>query len=456
MNLKYFFRREDDFKPGIYKHTVNFPNGGYRRMHLRVENDLNGIFWLNGNESFYLNESAAFFTWLIMNQKSGREVKRLMRNRFGASAVQAEADFENFKPLMQAIFEGKAGAAELCESGIDLITPFSKVPDAPYRMDLALTYGCNNNCAHCYNEPGRGKQPLTPEQWKQVLDKLDKIAIPHVVFTGGEPTILPFLPDLVSYADQLGIVSGLNTNGRLMRNEELTEKLAAASLDHVQVTLESVDPEIHDAMVGAKGAWEETVAGIRMAVKHHIHINTNTTLLTHNASVEAVNRLSDFLAELGVMTFGLNALIYSGKGKEIDSAIHTDRLQELLDAAKSAAERNRQHLLWYTPTQYCLFDPVTSGVGYKSCSAAKYSMCIEPDGNVLPCQSWYEPVGNILTDDWEKIWNHPLCLRLRNKEYMPALCGKCDSRDLCTCGCPLEVEKNGANIHPRIVLPDCF
>lgn len=456
MNLRYFFRREDDFKPGIYKHTVSFPDGGYRRMHLRVEADLNGIFWLNGNESFYLNESACFFTWLILNQKSEREVKRLMRNRFGPSAVQAEKDFQDFKPLMQAIYEGKAGADELCESGIDLITPFSKFPDAPYRMDLALTYGCNNHCAHCYNEPGRGKNVLNFEQWKQVLDKLDEIAIPHVVFTGGEPTIVPYLPDLVSYADHLGIVSGLNTNGRLLRNESLTEKLKAASLDHVQVTLESVDPEIHDAMVGAKGAWEETVAGIKMAVKHDIHINTNTTLLTHNASVEAVNRLSDFLSSLGVKTFGLNALIRSGKGKEVDSAIAVDRLQELLNTAKSAAERNGQRLLWYTPTQYCLFDPVSSGVGYKSCSAAKYSMCVEPDGNVLPCQSWYEAVGNILTDEWKSIWNHPLCLRLRNKEYMPVLCGKCDSRELCTCGCPLEVEKNGAAIHPRIVFPDCF
>lgn len=456
MNLKYFFRREDDFKPGIYKHTVSFPDGGYRRMHLRVEADLNGIFWLNGNESFYLNESACFFTWLILNQKSEREVKRLMRNRFGPNSVQAEKDFQDFKPLMQDIFEGKAGADELCESGIDLVTPFSKVPAAPYRMDLALTYGCNNHCPHCYNEPGRGKNALSFEQWKQVLDKLDEIAIPHVVFTGGEPTIVPYLPELVSYADRLGIVSGLNTNGRLLRNEPLTEKLKAASLDHVQVTLESVDPEIHDAMVGARGAWEETVAGIKMAVKHKIHINTNTTLLTHNASPEAIHKLSDFLSGLGVMTFGLNALIRSGKGKEVDSAISIDRLQELLNAAKSAADRNGQRLLWYTPTQYCYFDPVISGVGYKSCSAAKYSMCVEPDGNVLPCQSWYEPVGNILTDEWHTIWNHPLCLRLRNKEYMPALCGKCDSRELCTCGCPLEVEKNGATIHPRIVLPNCF
>ena len=456
MNLKYFFHREDEFKPGIYKHTVEFPDGGYRRMHLRVERDLNAIFWLNGNESFYMNESAAFFTWMILNQKSGREAKKALRNHFGPNSLKAESDFREFQPLMQAVFEGRAGAADLCESGIDLITPFSKIPDAPYRMDLALTYGCNNHCAHCYNEAGRGKTALGFEQWKQVLEKLDQIAIPHVVFTGGEPTIVPFLPELISYADQLGIVSGLNTNGRLLRNESLVEKIKSASLDHVQVTLESVNPKIHDAMVGVKGAWEETVAGIRMAIAHHIHINTNTTLLTHNASTDSIRQLSDFLAELGVMTFGLNALIYSGKGKDVDSAIKTDQLPELLDAAKSSAEKNGQHLLWYTPTQYCLFDPVASGVGYKSCSAAKYSMCIEPDGNVLPCQSWYEPVGNILTNTWEEIWNAPSCIRLRNKEYMPAKCHGCESFDLCTCGCPLELKENTKNVYPRFALPECF
>ncbi|MBQ6503858.1 MAG: radical SAM protein [Flexilinea sp.] len=454
MRLHNFFRTADPIKPGIYKHQVEFPDGGYRRIHLRVEKDLNAILWLNGNESFYLNESASVFTWLLMHEKNDDEAKRILRMHFRND--QAYTDFLKFKPLMQDVLGGKAGAYELCDSGIDLVTPFSKIPDAPYRMDIALTYGCNNHCAHCYNEPGRGKILLGLEQWKQVLDRLDQIGIPHVVFTGGEPTLIPFLPELVAYADKLGIVSGMNTNGRLLRNEELTAKLAAASLDHVQVTLESIDPDIHDAMVGSKGAWEETVDGIRMAVKHHIHINTNTTLLTHNASVEAVNALSDFLADLGVRTFGLNALICSGKGKDVDSSIGADQLPPLLKAAKNAAERNGQHLLWYTPTQYCVFDPVKAEVGFKSCSAAKYSMCIEPDGTVLPCQSWYEPVGNILTDEWVKIWNHPLCLRLRDKEYMPSPCRNCESLDICTCGCPLEVGKNSLKVQPRYGIPECF
>ena len=59
---------------------------------------------------------------------------------------------------------------------------------APYRMDLALTYRCQNQCDHCYNEPRELKE-LTVEQWKQVIAKTWELGIPHIVFTGGEPTM---------------------------------------------------------------------------------------------------------------------------------------------------------------------------------------------------------------------------------------------------------------------------
>ena len=458
--MKFFDRlfasQQDPYGPGIWKHTIEFPGGGYNRLHLRVESDLNGILWINGNESFYLNESAALFAWCVLNKKTDEEALKIIRNHFPKQNEQVETDYRSFKTVIENLMSGHTSTCDLCKSGIDKTTPFSKIPDAPYRMDLALTYGCNNRCAHCYNEPGRGKEALSFEQWKKVLDKLNEIAIPHVIFTGGEPTLVPFFPELVSYADQLGIVTGLNTNGRKLKDDAFTEKLSQGSLDHAQITLESIRPEIHDAMVGAPGAWEETVAGIRSAVKHGIYVNTNTTLLKDNASREKIEELSDFLADLGVKTIGFNALIYSGKGKDVDNGIPVEELAPLLDAAREAVLKNGQRLLWYTPTQYCVFDPQDEGLGFKTCTAAKYSMCIEPDGNVLPCQSWYEPVGNILTDPWEKIWKAPLCERIRGKEYMPEKCRNCETADVCSCGCPLEIEKNAALVKPRWGIPECF
>ena len=372
----------EPYGPGIYKHTVTYEDGNYDRLHLRVENDRTGILWINGNDSFYLNESASLFTWCILTGKSDEEVKKIIRRTFGKEAEKANADYLQFKPLIADMMSGKTGASDLFYSGIDKIIPFSRIPDAPYRMDLALTYGCNNRCAHCYNEPGRGQNRLSLEQWKTVLDKL--------------------------------VIAGLNTNGRMLKDEDLVLRLKENSLDHVQITLESMDREIHDRMVGVPGAWEETIAGIRNVVKNGLYMNTNTTLLASNSDPEKIDAFLDFLNGLGVRTFGMNALIRSGKGKEYEDAISPEALPGILETVKAAAERNGQRFIWYTPTQYCVFDPQSAGLGLKSCTAVRY------------------------------------------KEYMPALCRTCEALDLCTCGCPLEIEQNSSRVYPRSGIPECF
>ena len=121
-------------------------------------------------------------------------------------------------------------------------------------------------------------------------------------------------------------------------------------------------------------------------------------------------------------------------------AINEDALPEILQEVIDSAERNELRFIWYTPTQYCKFNPVEMNLGMKQCTAGKFNMCIEPNGDVLPCQSYYEPVGNVLRDDWDKIWNHPLLVSIRKREYLMDKCCECEELILCGGGCPLEVK----------------
>jgi radical SAM protein with 4Fe4S-binding SPASM domain len=77
-------------------------------------------------------------------------------------------------------------------------------------------------------------------------------------------------------------------------------------------------------------------------------------------------------------------------------------------------------------------------------------MCIEPNGDVLPCQSFYEPVGSFLRDAWETIWNSPGFRRFRDRTAQPEACGlpsacwDCPDLSLCGGGCRLERESRTA------------
>ena len=407
------------------------------RIHLRVDPDGSGTLIVNASSVMHLNPTAAFMAWLILEGKTKEESVRAMRSRYSVGKAQAESDLSSFLFQFDELLRPD-GACPIHELDLEMSMPFSARPTAPYRMDLAVTYRCNNDCAHCYNARERNFPELGTEQWFKVLDQLWALGVPHIVFTGGEATLRNDLPELIRHAESNGQITGLNTNARRLSDEKYLQKLVDAGLDHVQVTVESCDEHIHDEMMRAKGAFKQTIAGLKNALASKLYVMTNTTMLRNN--VHKIPETLDFLADIGVPTIGLNALIYSGHGLTVGTGLKESELQPILDVATRKTNERGQRLIWYTPTQYCEFDPTASNLGVKGCTAALYSMCIESNGNVLPCQSYYTPVGNILTDPWDSIWNHKLSVQLRERQNLPLKCEGCPALAECGGGCPLKFE----------------
>jgi radical SAM protein with 4Fe4S-binding SPASM domain len=412
------------------------------RLHLRIDPDGSGLLIINANRMVYLNPSAAAMTHLHLEGHTPEDAARFLHKRFKVSSTDAQQDYIDFSLQLEEMLNPN-GACPVCELALDTTAPFSTIPSAPYRMDLAITYRCNNDCHHCYNARSRHYPELGVREWKQIIDRVWDLGIPHIVFTGGEPTLYRELPALVAYAEERGLITGLNTNGRKLADPAYLDTLVKAGLDHVQITIESHDAEIHDNMVAAQGAWTQTVAGIQGVLSTPLYMMTNTTLLTHNRPT--IKQTLLFLSELGVPTIGLNALIYAGKGEQVDTGLKESELPALLESARQITQTQGQRLIWYTPTQYCHFNPLQLDLGVKGCTAALYNMCIEPNGDVIPCQSYYQSLGNLLETPWENIWQHPLAQQLRQREDIPAGCKTCDYLLECGGGCPLARQHQSVN-----------
>jgi len=439
---------------GIHHYLVE--NGSERsRLHLRLDEDGHGILIVNASRILHLNPTAAWMAYLFLEKTRTDETIKQIQKLFRVSSRQALQDYQSLQMQLDELVRPD-GACPIHEMDLDTIAPFSARPSAPYRMDLALTYRCNNDCSHCYNleHPGtsissNGKSELDTHEWKKILSRLWILGIPHIIFTGGEPTLRDDLPELIAHAESIGQITGLNTNARRLADPKFVDSLVQAGLDHVQITLESSDPTVHDQMVRSKGSFQQTVKGIQNVLATHLYVMTNTTMLQDN--FHTIPSTLDFLASLGVRTVGLNALIHSGRGASISSGLPEKELHPLLEIATQKTDKHGQRLIWYTPTQYCSFDPTQMGLGVKGCTAALYNMCIEPDGAVLPCQSYYHPLGNILNDSWDSIWNHELAVHLRERQGLPEKCSDCDLISECGGGCPLQFEK--ADIPSKLNVP---
>ena len=421
---------------GLY-HYVRETADEKSRIHLRIDSDGTGTLIVNASSVMHLNPSAAFMAWLTLEGKTKEESVQILSKKYNAPKRNLQDDLSSFLYQFDELLRPD-GACPVHELDLESIMPFSARPSAPYRMDLAVTYRCNNDCAHCYNARERNFPELTTEQWFKIMDQLWALGVPHIIFTGGEATLRNDLPELIRHAESNGQITGLNTNARRLSDEKYVQTLVDAGLDHVQVTVESCDESIHDEMMRSKGAFKQTIQGLKNALNSKLYVMTNTTMLRNN--VHKIPETLDFLAEIGVPTVGLNALIYSGNGATVGTGLRENELQPILDVATRKTAERGQKLIWYTPTQYCQFDPTASNLGVKGCTAALYSMCIESNGDVLPCQSYYQPLGNMLVDSWDSIWNHKLSTKLRDRQDLPSKCESCPVVSECGGGCPLQFE----------------
>jgi radical SAM protein with 4Fe4S-binding SPASM domain len=407
-------------------------------LQLRVESQGQGVMVINANTVLHLNHPATAFAYFFMEGLSEQEVLKRIQRMYRVKTEQAKADYNKLVYTISTLAQTeKIDPVSFLE--IEKEEPFTYDYSAPLRMDLALTFRCQNNCVHCYAGGPHETPEINTAQWKQVIDRLSEIGVFIVTFTGGEPTLRDDLTELLLYAQNKGMVTGLISNGRKLKDKTYVAALEKAGLDFVQITLESHKPTIHDKMTDAKGSWNETLAGIRNAVQSQIYVSTNTTLSKHNAP-DFLDTI-DFIKSLDVNAFGCNSLIYSGKANEVreEFALSIEALTELMPKIRDKAHLLGLKFLWYTPTQYCRFDPVQLGLGVKSCTAAMINMCVGPNGDVYPCQSYFESLGNILVEEWNQIWNNPLATKIRNRKYIEPKCKDCPQLQVCGGGCPLEL-----------------
>ena len=431
------------------RHITLDPKGrGVLRIHMipprQDADNAPFLLLLNGSRLVPLNLSWAILLANFMDRLepfTGVEITESDWNAMAAGAVaethktypftskeQLSDDLATMIRSLVAIARGQEPEAEVAPLTLGEYAPEMT---APHRMDLmvsAMTRGgawhCNQKCLHCYaaGQPLSDTPELTTAQWKEILAKLRAANVPQVTFTGGEPTLRADLVELVEAAQWF--VTRLNTNGRLL-TPELCRRLYEASLDSVQVTLYSHDPAIHNALVGAEG-FDDTVAGIRNAVAAGLSVSVNTPLCSLNTDYAATVR---FVHELGVRYVTCSGLIPSGSAEGAESRatrLTEEQLTDVLRRAVTVAEELGMEMDFTSPGW--LKEETLRSLGLTlvpSCGACLSNMAIAPDGGVIPCQSWLssQPLGNMLTDDWDKIWQSQRCAAIRAKSAkMEQLC----------------------------------
>lgn len=344
-----------------------------------------------------------------------------------------------------------ATARSLAEFGLTVPQRFS----APLFAVWNFTNRCNLRCRHCYQSSERRplENELTLVEKLDLVDQLAEQYVPMIAFAGGEPTISPDLLPVLRRCRHYGMHVSVATNGTSL-TPRLAAELAEAGARYVEVSLDSVHPERHDAFRGQPGMWRRTVEGMRCVVRQP-GLRLGIAMCVHQGNFAEVEDMLRFARDIGASCIAHFNFIPVGRGVDMAEGDLTPRQREWLlrrlneemqsgriGVISTAPQLGRVCLTLASPDGRQACSHAGSGAGWKArvvakylggCGAGRTYVCIEPAGDITPCVYMPQRVlGNVRRRRFADIFrNNELWDSLCDRTRFTHHCGKCRFRNYC-------------------------
>ena len=188
-----------------------------------------------------------------------------------------------------------------------------------------ITSKCNFKCPYCNSLP-ENKVPanISLDKAKEIIDILAGMSCKYVHITGGEPTTLSNLPEIISYLKSKGIRSGLSSNGS--RTLNYYQNLISCGTELFSLSLDIHKKELNKKFtLVSNNVFDTVVRNIRELSKE---VYVNVGIVLNDDNIEYANDVIEFVSELGVHDI---RIMTATKYNQINKL---DIRQELLDKHK--------------------------------------------------------------------------------------------------------------------------
>jgi PqqA peptide cyclase len=308
---------------------------------------------------------------------------------------------------------------------------------APIGMLCELTHKCPLQCPYCSNpvELERANTELTTEQWQDVMRQAAELGVLQIHLSGGEPTARKDLEDIVKVAAEVGLYSNLITAGVTLTRERM-KALADLGLDHVQLSIQDIDPENADRISAYKGGMKKKIEVASWVKEFGLPLTINAPI--HRQNIHNVPRMIDFAVECGAGRIEIAHVQYYAWALLNRSALMPTR-EAFMTAARQVEEAREKYkgiivIDAIVPDYYAKFPKPCMG-GW-----ARGIVNITPSGRVLPCHA-AESIKQLTFDNIKDrkladIWlNGEAFQKYRGTDWMKEPCKSCPRKEIDFGGC---------------------
>ena len=323
----------------------------------------------------------------------------------------------------------------------------------PIGLLAELTHRCPLQCPYCSNplalEPARGE--LTTAQWCDVFQQAGRLGVQQVHLSGGEPAARRDLEALVEGAAKAGLYTNLITSGVGLTETRL-ERMAAAGLDHVQLSIQDADAANSDRIAGYTGGFQR-----KLEVAAHVRalgLPLTVNAPVHRQNLDNLEAIIELAVRLGALRIEVAHVQYYAWALANRAALMPTR--EQVDRSIAIVARTRERLKGVLAIDFVVPDyyaerpkPCMGGWGQGIIN-------ITPTGRALPCHAAETIPGlafeSVIERRLAEIWQSSAAFNLyRGTDWMREPCRSCEfrTRDFGGCRCQaLALTGDAANTDP--------
>ncbi|MBO4941588.1 MAG: radical SAM protein [Clostridia bacterium] len=301
--------------------------------------------------------------------------------------------------------------------------------NSPYltTFHIELTSKCNERCVHCYIPHEKKDTDISSTLMYDVLKQCKDMGVLTVIFSGGEPMLHPDFCNYLHYAKDLDLNVTVLSNLTLL-NKQIIKELSYKHASCVNVSLYSMQPDIHDKITGISGSFEITKNNILKLIDNNIPVQINCPVMKQNKSsfYDVIRWGQDH--KCAVITDYLIMARYDGSVDNLKNRLSEEDLNDVINKLIEYDVIIQSNILQK--------DKTTNSVNPddRVCGVGMTTLCMIANGMVYPCAGWQKYIcGDLNKNSLKEIWkNSPqvnFLRQLRQRDFKQ--CVNCEDAEYC-------------------------
>lgn len=307
-------------------------------------------------------------------------------------------------------------------------------PIYPLNVTFQVTNNCNLNCVHCHRK-NKNSRSISISQFRKIIKQLRQLNVFNINISGGEPLLRPELSEMIKIVNGAGMRATISSNAVLLDNKAV-DSLYEAGLRNMQISFDSYKPAKHDQIRGVKGAFKQMVAHLPLLKNRGIKFALVTSLVDQTPA--EYSKIIDTAFQLGASAHKTNTVIPQGQARKMPASRNLNDFSAYIAIWKKKREQYKDKMTVMAESMFALqigleqISPKDAAPILKiGCPAAILTCNIDESGNVTPCSFFPDLIlGNMLKNDFTKIWNGPKAKQLRKRDKIKK-CGTCPHKNSC-------------------------